>query len=183
MNNFSIKNYIPVLIVVFFLAILVVGFLLIWPKSQESKILNKNIQDKKEEVKQAEAYFKNLKELKNQLASNYPDVLSKISSALPADSSMPSLLKYLQESAMQSGLLLKSVSPSIDDSEKASGLKETKIDLTLEGSYNSFKNFLSVLENSSRLIETDSVSFSSASSKDKPETLSSFNLQIKAFGY
>ena len=106
MNGFKIQNYIPVLIVVFFLTIVIVGGLLIWPKSQESKILQNNIKVKKEEIRQTKDYFKNLKELKIQLETDYLDELSKIGSALPSGTSMPSFLKFLhRSSAIYSNLI------------------------------------------------------------------------------
>lgn len=55
---------------------------------------------------------------------------------------------------------------------------ETKIDLVLSGSYSAFKNFLSILEKSARLIETESLSFSSP----KEETFQ-FDLKIKIHSY
>lgn len=188
MKSSSIQNYISVLIVVFFLIVAVGGGLLIWPKFQESRILENDIKTKKEEIRQKEEYFKNLRELKIQLETDYLDELSKINAALSSlGSPMPSLLKFLQESSIQSGLLLKSVSPSMNDTSEKSNLKELKVDLDLEGSYSSFKNFLSVLENSSRLIETESISFSLenplAQGETQRKTSSSFNLQIKAFSY
>lgn len=191
---------------------------MIWPKSQESKILQNNIKVKKEEIKQTKDYFKNLKELKIQLETDYLDELSKIGSALPSGTSMPSFLKFLQESSAQSGLLLRSIDPStnvysqesnskelkvsspsegslpaensppvLNNSPKESNLKELKVSLDLEGSYSSFKNFLSVLENSSRLIDTESISFtladSSKTENGQEKTSSSFKLQIRAFSY
>lgn len=196
MNNFNLRNYIPVFIVVLFLIILVGGGLLIWPKMQESKILQNDIKAKKGEIEQTKNYFKKLSELKIQMETDYLDELSKISAALPADASVaiPSFLKFLQETAGQSGMTLKSISPSSDVSTAEEGIKELKVELSVEGSYAAFKNFLLALENSSRLIEVESISFSLAPAPRPGVVLppgtaptgpssSSFSMQIKAFSY
>lgn len=190
MNGFNLKNYIPIFIVIFFLVILTGGSLLIWPKHQESNVLQKAIKVKKEEIRQTEDYFKRLIEIKNFLETDYKDALLKVEASLPSSTPdpMPSLLKFLQESAGQSGLILKSIGPSVEDSGHQD-IKALKISLDLGGSYISFKNYMSTLENSSRLIETENFSFSSESSREEEEKdkeapgPSSFNLQIKAFSH
>ncbi len=195
MNKFNLQNYLPVLVIIFFLLILVGGGLLIWPKSQESATLKNDIKAKQSEIEQTKNYFKQLGELKIKLETDYLDELSKIGAALPSDSSvaMPSFLKFLQETASQSGLILKSVSPSSDVSAAGENIKELKVEFSVDGSYSAFKNFLSALENSSRLIETESISFSLAPPPKPGEvlppgaqpgpSLSSFSLQIKTFSY
>lgn len=187
MNGFRIQNYIPVLIVIFFLAVVVGSGLLIWPKAQETRALQKEIKAKRDEVKRTEGYFIKLKETKMQLETEYLDELSKISSSLPSGTAMPSLLKFLQESSAQSGLLLKSIDPTTEDPLRDSDVKTLKVAMDLEGSYSSFKNFLAVLENSARLIEAENISFSSDRSlqkkEKKPEDLSSFHLEIKTFSH
>lgn len=196
MNNFNLRNYIPIFIVVLFLIILTGGGLLIWPKTQESKTLQNDIKVKKGEIEQAKNYFKKLGELKIQMETDYLDELSKIGAALPSDASvaMPSFLKFLQETAGQAGLTLKSISPSSDVSATEEGIKELKVELSVEGSYAAFKNFLLALENSARLIEVESISFSLAPAPRPgvafPQGLppvgpssSSFSVQIKAFSY
>jgi len=58
-------------------------------------------------------------------------------------------------------------------------IKEMNFELGLSGSYSSFKNFLSILERSSKLIEIEKISFS-VGEKEKPWD---FNLGIKVYSY
>jgi len=92
---------------------------------------------------------------------NYQIQLSKIDSALPDTPELPALFDFLQKSASQSGLVLKGLEAT-SGTQAEEGLRETRLNLLLIGSYTSFKNFLSVLEYSSRLIETESLTFSSS---------------------
>ena len=111
---------------------------------------------------------------------NYQNQLAKIDSALPLDTDLPALFDFLQKASSQSGLILKSIShldpkPSPDFAQ----LKESEVSLTVSGVYASFKNFLSVLEVTARLIEAQAVSFSSIPEEGPRE----FKLTIKVYSY
>jgi hypothetical protein len=58
--------------------------------------------------------------------------------------------------------------------------KEAKINFTLEGNYQDFKNFLSLLENSARLIEVENVTFAFPEKEKLPFE---FFLTIKVKSY
>lgn len=179
MNRIKIQKSLPIIIIICFIFVLIAGFGFLWPKYQELSFNQLNIQDKKEEFQYKEKYFSDLNQIKTELG-NYQVELSKINSALPDDSSLPSLFSFLQKATSQSGLILKGLSPfSTSLSEEISGLRKTHFSLSVAGSYTAFKNFLSILENSARIIEVENISFSSPKEGD----LFSFNLRIKVFSY
>jgi Tfp pilus assembly protein PilO len=179
MNRLNLLNFIPIIIVACFLLTVIFGVILLWPKFQELKMIEKNIAEKKEELQYQENYFSNLREIKSKL-EEYQAEVTKINSALPDDSSLPSLFNFLQKTSSQSGLVLKGVSPfAVVVSKENPDIKETQFSLQVSGSYSSFKNFLSTLEKSARLIEVENISFSSP----KKGNLFTFNLRIKVFSY
>ncbi len=165
-------------IICFFLTLILgVGFL--WPKFQDLREVQKNIKEKGEQLQSNEEYFSNLEEIKINL-EEYQGELSKISSALPDDPSLPSLFDFLQKASSQSGLVLKGISPfTISSLEEFPAFKEIQFGLEIAGSYSSFKNFLSILEESARMIEVENISFLSPE-EGRPFT---FNLGIQVYSY
>lgn len=171
------KN-LPLLIAISLFIILVLGVVLVLPKYQDLKSLQEKISQKRAELQYTQDYFSDLNKLSTEL-KKYSAELSKIDSALPLDPSLPSLFRFLQKTSSESGLVLKRLGQVSSNSLPERGkLKEYSLDLSLSGSYLSFKSFLSALEKTARLIEIESFSFSSL--EGPPFT---FSLKIKFHSY
>jgi Tfp pilus assembly protein PilO len=170
----------PIINIVIIALALIFGIFFVLPKYQELDILWQKIERREEELAKRKEYFQELQNTAEEL-KNYPEQLAKINSALPADPDLPALFDFIQKAASQSGLFLKSISHSAaQPSSEIEGLKETSVSLALSGSYSSLKEFISnYLEVTSRLIETESISFSS----DPKEGPREFNLTIKVYSY
>lgn len=167
-------------IAVCFLIVLSWIIFLILPKYQNLNIIQQNIKERNAELQNKEEYFTELYRVHDEL-ENYEEELSKIDSALPSKLSMPSLFDFLQKASSQSGLFLQSISPIAKvASEKNSNIFKNTFSITVAGSYGSFKNLLSVLEKSARLIEVENISFSSPA---ETGSLFKFNLSLKVFSY
>lgn len=166
----------PITIIVSFLLTLILGVVLIYPRYQDLQFIQEKIEELKIELQSKEEYLSNLNEVSEEL-KKYETELSIIDSALPSSPFLPALFDFLQKASSQNGLILKAMSPVSGLLSK--GFKETRVNLNMTGSYASLKSFLSVLENSARIIELESLSFSSS------EELSpfDFNIAIKAYSY
>jgi Tfp pilus assembly protein PilO len=170
------------------LASILIFFFLVYPKYQSLYSLKSQALQKKEEYQNLEIYHQQLREIFEKL-KNYQDSLSKIEFALPENPSLPEFFDFIQKLASLSGLSLSQISSSLVSEAVSKGelapppsekeLKEWKIALTLNGDYYSFKNFLSSLEKSARLVEINKISFSSS----KEKGIFDFNLDIKIRGY
>lgn len=168
----------PLIIAISLFLTLLLGIGFLWPKYQDLKDIQQKIKNQQAELQSREEYFSGLISISEEL-KKYQDSLSKINSALPEDPLLPSLCDFLQKAASQSGLVLKGISPSLASPLKElSGIWETSLSLQLEGSYSSFKNFLSIIEKSARLIEVENISFST-----EKETPTTFHLRIKVYSY
>lgn len=167
-----------IIIVSFILVLIFTAFYLL-PRYNVLRELQKEIEIKEINLLTREEGIRELQNLKEKLKI-YEEQIAKIDSALPADADLPALFDFVQKTASQSGLVLKSVSHSsarpLDDFV---GLEETGVSLTLSGSYNSLKNFISVLETTARLIEAQSVSFSS----DPEDGPKEYELTLKIYSY
>ena len=156
---------------------------LILPKKEDLNLSQKKVEEKMAELRGKEEYFSNLSKISAEL-KNYTLNLSKIDLALPEEPDLPALFDFLQKSTSQSGLVLTGIrlsalTPPVALRERPSEFQEIKLNLGVTGSYSSFKNFLSILEKSARLIEVELISFSGA---PKEESIK-FDLQIKVHSY
>jgi len=163
---------------------LVINFLV--PQYRNLKELQSKIEEKKIELQMEKEYSSRLEKIAEEL-KKYEENLAKIDSALPPEPSLPSLFNFLQEEASEAGLVLERIFPPFTNSIKEElvkkgwdpELKETKVHFTVSGFYPSFKNFLSSLEKSARLMGVESVSFSTTGQKEPID----FYLKIKTYSY
>ena len=176
---FKILNYVPIVIVVLFIVILVVGAVFLWPKYQKLSEIQSNIEGKEVELQNSEEYFANLGELDEKLGK-YPQELPKVDSALPGDPSLSSLFYFIQQTSSESGLVLVKISPfTTAFSMERPNIKEVTFTVSLLGSYSALKYLLATLETSSRMIEVEGISFSKVQEEDSFD----FELGLKTFSY
>jgi len=172
------KNYIilPSLI----LAVILLA-VYIWPKYQDLQAIRLVSQQKEEELQNKKDYYEEIKKTLRELQA-HQEALARINSALPDELSPPSLFDYLQRTAGGTGLSLKEIAlGETAFSDKGQGLKEANVSIDLSGRYHpDFKRFLSNIENSARLLQIESISFSSPK---EPEEMFSFQINLKAHGY
>jgi Tfp pilus assembly protein PilO len=173
--------------IAFLAAALIVGGILAWPKYQALTNLNEGIEVKELELRSKTDYFDHIRKLSERL-EEYQESIDKINSALPNDPLLPSTFNYLQNAASQAGLIMEEVAvgaagtfgdqPQPATAPGKSSIKTINITVSLAGSYASLKNFLSEIENSSRIIEVKRVSFTSPEEEDEPF---SFNINLVTY--
>lgn len=167
-----------VIIITFFVAI-VLGIGLVLPQYQTLKIFQNEVSERQNELQSKEEHLASLRKISDEL-KEYETQIAKIDSILPSDPGLPALFDFVQNASSQSGLVLKGISPSNSRlSQQFEGIRETDLSLMMSGSYSSFKNFLSILEKTSRLVEIKSISFS-GEGKEAPFT---FNLKTTVYSY
>lgn len=197
MNQFEIPKKLnsPKIIIALLSLIFVAAFsiLILWPNFQKFNILQKNIKVAEVELEGKQNYILSLDDLKVKLDEN-KEGLAKIETALPNDPTVSSLSlsDYFQKISSLSGLIFSETNPfSVAEKEESSKLRAITFNLKVSGSYPSFREFLSILEKSARLIEVETISFegatvgSSEEAEASPETikLPTFNLTLKVFSY
>lgn len=188
------RNYLEafaILIIAFAL-----GFFLLLPKTQELRDLQTRVQGKIAELKERGEYYAGLRVMVDDL-NYHREGLEKIGTALPEGADAAAVMGFAQTAAMQSGLAVKGADYSysapevpvdmsadmpVDVSVDANaGLppaevfsKKYVISMELTGNYGSLKNFLSIIERSSRLIAVESLDIGSKSEiggeRQSPET-------------
>jgi Tfp pilus assembly protein PilO len=176
----------PFAIIIGLILLLALGITVVFPKYQNLKSLQLKVKEKGAALQSEKEYFLNLSEISEKL-KEYEESLSKINSALVAEPRLPALFNFLQIAASQNGLVLKKIAHTLPSPLKEElvregwnpEIRETGINLTVTGSYSSLKNFLSTLEKTARMIELESISFSTLEEAGPIN----FNLRIKVYSY
>jgi Tfp pilus assembly protein PilO len=172
-------SYLPLMLILFFVLVLVIGWIIIWPKFNDYSGLKQSIEIKEIELRYKEEYIEKLQGIKDKLDESGVQI-SKIASALPSENSAPSVYKFIEETASGAGLVLNDISPFQEDpSQINTRLKETSFSLSLSGSYSALKVFLSVLERSARLFDMNSMSLNTIEEGESFD----FLLNVRAFNY
>jgi len=173
-------------------AILAIGFFLLWPKYQKFNELRVNLGNKELELQYVQDYYAKNEKLFEDL-QEYQGQISKIELALPDDSSFAaiSLINFIGNASSKSNLNLKelksfsvtSPTPLAQTSgapaQPSSKIKNILVDFTVSGSYFNLKNFIDALENSAKIIEVENLSFKT----EKEEAAPSIDLKVKTFSY
>ena len=158
-----------------------------FPMYQEYKEISAELVEKETQFQNREKYFSELVSIEQRLES-FEDELVKLNTALPDDSSLPSLYNLIQRLSSESGLILRQIS-AVEDATRALKdttevldevqTKTTAVSLNLEGSYEGLKTFLRRTQTAPRLLDIVSVGFISPSS----ELSFQFTVHLNAFSY
>jgi Tfp pilus assembly protein PilO len=173
-------------------AILIIGFFLIWPKYQKFAKLKTDLENKELELRYSQEHFEKNQKLLEDL-EEYKEQISKIDLALPDNSSFATIssINFLGNASNQNGLNLKNLKsfsivepkPSTQapgaPAQTPSKIKEILVDFEVSGSYFALKNFINTLENSAKLIEVENLTLEIKEKEEMP----TFNLKIKTFSY
>ncbi len=183
-----------ILIIIFIIA----GIFFWLPKYQEFRqgkaFLEKNIKA----LEEKNDYYSNLRTFSIKLNS-HKEEMDKINCALPKEESLPTLFDFIQKASLENGLILNKISSSnvTNSNKKPSGkfiapsenskIKKVSLSISLVGSYDAFKSFISSIYKSARLFEVSSIQFSpleeisEKGEKIKREGLFSFDLTLKTY--
>lgn len=144
-----------------FLLAIGLAFGLVLPKYQVLGSKMNEAKTKESNLSNMNDYYKKVAEV-SVMIKKYPEEMAKIDFALPDEISLPLMYDFFQQRASEAGLILIEESGSkVNSKNDLSSIKEWQFVLDLAGSYTSFKNFLSILENSARLIEVKNISITS----------------------
>jgi Tfp pilus assembly protein PilO len=175
------RNYLEALVVA--IVAVALGYFLVWPKYIELQNVKQETAEKNAEIKNRQDYYANLAKMANELDQGSIN-LKKIETALPVNSDAPAFMNFAQATAMDSGLMLKSVDYSgqsdnpVESAESTAPgqslkrvLRNYSISVKLAGTYANFKDFLSRIERSSRMIEVAAIGVSSSKNEETSDKL------------
>lgn len=156
----GMRKFLIFIVITNFLLGSTLAALFVLPHYRDWQKIKSEVFRQRAEIKNREDYFQNLETLKERLKS-YQEKLEIVDSSLPQDPGLPSLFEFLQAEASKNGLVLKRAEAGQDILVKDSlGMEKKTAYLELAGDYPGFKKFIREMEISSRLIQTETLSFS-----------------------
>lgn len=182
----------PIIIAVIIFIIILLMYFFVVPKYYEFRDFQTKLGRAEAEYNGKFAYYSEVGKVFRELEDR-KETLDKIVNAIPSKPQLADLMYFFQQKGAESGLIVKNIllikiSPVISEDN----IKEIVFSLDVLGNYQALKNFLSLVENSSRLFEVSNVSFGSQpDSIDKPlsgqagtiQQIYSFKLEIKTHSY
>lgn len=177
---------------------LLITIVLIWQIFNiypEIILAQENIKNEETKVKDLEIILQKIGGLIGFAAENKENI-GKFDIILPAVEDKANLLSALDNMASANGLVALKINfnekakagsnqqPSLDSASENADFQTVNVQISLRGSYPSFKNFLTAIENNLRLMDAVSVEFSSDSSKEKEEGntgVYSYNVELKTY--
>jgi Tfp pilus assembly protein PilO len=172
----------PIAIALTLFIILLLMFFLVIPEYKTFKQLQIDLGEKKAEYAAEFDYYSAITKTYFDLQSRKEDI-KKVDDALPQNSNLGDVIYFLQKTAKEDGLIVKSLflsksSSAGSNSDVSNNVKDITFSINLLGDYASLGNFIVSLEKSSRIFEITSITFDSTSGPPY-----SFNLQIKTHSY
>ncbi len=171
------KNYLIYVISAIVLSLLLI-FVLVVPAYQRLNKTNEKVFAKQATLQSQKDYFEELQNIADKLEGK-EETFAKMETALPKGHNIANLMNFFQKSASKSGILIQNISPSFVSSTKSKKIHASQVNLKINGDYKSFKKFLSIVENSSRLIEIENINFQNE--KEEGEETFSFNISTKVY--
>ncbi len=175
----------PITIAIIIFIIILLMYFFVVPKYYEFRDIQVKLATAEAEYNGKFAYYSEISKIFREL-ENRKEVLDKIVSAIPPKPQLADLIYFFQQKGTESGLIVKNILlTKISPVTSESNIKEIVFSLDLLGNYQSLKNFLSLIEGSSRLFEVDSIYFGSQSQLSQPlaQESYSFRLEIKTHSY
>ncbi|HNW96700.1 MAG TPA: type 4a pilus biogenesis protein PilO [Candidatus Paceibacterota bacterium] len=184
MMKYTTKRNISLTIVLILVgAALGVFFGLDWPAFKKIGELNGKIAQEKIQYQDQYEAVQIAKSIINQYKS-LSGVSQTISLSVPREAEIQNIIAQINNVSLQAGLTTQSVnfeSVTVTQPKKDVLVKNnqiTRIDISLLGSYESFKTWLSAVEGNIRLMDIEKISFSGISGSDSTKNQGMFNFKV-----
>ena len=169
MKETAKRNISLILVIVFFGAAMIVFFTLSWPNLTKVFDLNSVLNESKKEYEKQNQSLQLAKSIIEQY-KNLNDVNQAVSLTMPKTDEIYNIIVQLNKIAESSGMSIEGLSlkevinnNELDDSNNRQNLvkpyRTISINTSLNGSYESFKTWLELVETNIRLMDVKSVSF------------------------
>jgi Tfp pilus assembly protein PilO len=193
MKETAKRNISLILVIVFFGAAMIVFFTLSWPNLTKVFDLNSVLNESKKEYENQNQSLQLAKSIIEQY-KNLNDVNQAVSLTMPKTDEIYNIIVQLNKIAESSGMSIEGLSlkevinnNELDDSNNRQNLvkpyRTISINTSLNGSYESFKTWLELVETNIRLMDVKSVSFEGVNlSSDKPiNNFFNFNVNLDIY--
>lgn len=150
-------------IVILIALLAVFGYFLALPQYNDLAKLRSQVLDKEEELHNREEYISRLRDFSGRL-KDHQQAVDKVNYAFPEKADAPEVLVFLEQTASTNGLIIKEVRISTRPKEASDSLinskiRESELNISFSGNIESLINFLIEVEQSTKLLQVDSLFF------------------------
>ncbi|HOM33006.1 MAG TPA: hypothetical protein PK168_00145 [Candidatus Paceibacterota bacterium] len=188
MKETAKRNISLILVIVFFGAAMIVFFTLSWPNLTKVFDLNSVLNESKKEYEKQNQSLQLAKSIIEQY-KNLNDVNQAVSLTMPKTDEIYNIIVQLNKIAESSGMSIEGLSlkevinnNELDDSNNRQNLvkpyRTISINTSLNGSYESFKTWLELVETNIRLMDVKSVSFEGVNLSSNKSINNFFNFNV-----
>lgn len=155
-------------------------FALVLPRFDNVKNSSQILSTKQSFLTEARGNLNNFKQLQADFESKQGDT-NKILISLPRNKQIDQIISSIQVAASQNGVLLRGLTTGEVNDSTAGDLKKISINLDMQGNYQSFINFLAVIESNLRVYDVFSLSMGKDTSGSALIGLLNINMKMNAF--
>lgn len=186
----------PIVIAILIIAIGLLIYFLVIPEYYRFLNTQEKLGIVKGEYEGKFAYYSEVERIFAELEDRR-EGLEKIENAITPEPQLADLMYFFNQKSVESGFIMKSITlAKVAPIDAKSNIKEIVFSLDILGNYQGLKNFLSLMEGSSRLLQVGNISFGSKASSSQSATkgkeqvvlpgieeLYNFRLEVKAHSY
>lgn len=172
-------KYSTTIILISLVITILIGIILLVPTLSNFIKVKTNIASADAKLETQTEYLAQLKATEKQLDQN-AELVAKIENALPQGPDVASLLEFLDGSAKRNGINLEQVNWMDKSKSSEERVVDYVMSIGFSGSYYAFRNFISDVEKSSRIIDIDQITFGSAKESGLPID---FKLYLRIHSY
>jgi Tfp pilus assembly protein PilO len=150
------KNSLYIFSIIFVAGAVIAGFFLVLPRYRDFVTANAEIEMIEERIRERDNYLQDLKTIDKKL-NDYQNELKLIDAALYSDPWLPHLYNYFIDLSIKRGIILNDIKGNVLAKETGSNFRRISLSIEGSGDYSSFKNFLTSIENSSRIFDVNNI--------------------------
>jgi len=171
-----------ILAIIFLIGAILILLLVTWPEYRDLRTSMVEIEIRREERENLINHHQALDEISEKLLKNYKEKMTKLEDGIPDDHYAPSLFVELREISHRSGVRIGSLGDFSFREDEERGISEVEISLSVEGGYSNFKNFVSRLERSARIMNIKDISITRVGEIDVVRPMD-YSLTFTAYSY
>ncbi len=153
----------PIITIICLFGSIALMFFGIWPEYSELREHMELADVKEQDLENFREYHQTIEAMMTNLETDYADELQKMKDGVPDDHYVPSFFAELRRTSYRTGLRIESIGDFTEtEFTELPEVEAIEISFSAEGAYPNFKNFISELENSARIISVQNVSMDNA---------------------
>lgn len=173
----------PIITIICLVGSIALMFFGIWPEYTELRESMELADVKEADLENFREYHQTIEAMMTNLETDYADDLQKMQDGVPDDHYVPSFFAELRRASYRTGVQIESIG-DFDEVEfmELPEIEAVEISFAVEGAYPNFKNFISELESSARIISVQNINMERAGERQEAQPLN-YSVTLLTYSY